>query len=155
MSSMQLSTSANVSDRSDRANLLLEHGLGRTRAVLATWLAAGAANFAIGSTAGLDYAVEAEDSVWGVMGVGVLVVTTILLLPGMILAALLSLRWNRIIPVAQIVGSVASLLSIGLTFAVGFDTGSAIVLALMHIVAVPILVLGLELIKRREAWTSR
>lgn len=158
MSSLQLSPNVAYTDRSSRANLLLERGLGRAKSVLATWLVAVSVNvvlFAIGAGAGLDYAVKAGDSVWGVMGVGVVMVSTILLVPGMIIAALLSLRWNRAIRVAQVAGSAASLLSIGLTFAVGFDTGSAIVLALMHVVAVPILVLGLELIKRRDTWTQR
>lgn len=155
---MQLSTNVALADRSRRTNLLLERGLGRTKSVLATWIVAAAVNivlFAVGASAGLDYGVKAGESVWGVMGIGTLMVTTILLLPGMTLAALLSLRWKRIIPVAQVVGSVASILSIGLTFSVGFDTASAIVLAIMHIAAVPIMVLGLELIKARDAWTRR
>ena len=158
MSSMQLSPNIASTGRSSKANLLLERGLGRTQSVLATWVVALAVNvvlFAIGATAGLDYAVEAGDSVWGVMGVGVVIITTILLIPGMTLAALLSLRWKRIIPAAQIVGSAISILTIVLTFSVGFDTASAIVLAVMHVVAVPILVLGLDLIKRRDSWTRR
>ena len=162
MSSMQLSPNVVYTDRSRShsrsANLLLERGLGRTKSVFATWLVAAVVNFvlfAIGATAGLDYGVKAGDSVWGVMGIGVIVVTTVLLLPGMTLAALLSLRWKRIIPVAQIVGSAISLLTIALTFSVDFDTASAVVLTLMHIVAVPIMVLGLELIKARDTWTRR
>jgi hypothetical protein len=158
MSSMQLSPNVAYTDRSRSANLLLERGLGRTKAVFATWLVAAVVNivlFGIGATAGLDYGVKAGDSVWGVMGIGVIVVTTVLLLPGMTLAALLSLRWKRIIPVAQVAGSAISLLTIALTFLAGFDTASAVVLALMHIVAVPILVLGLELIKARDTWTRR
>jgi hypothetical protein len=141
-----------------RVNLLMERGLGRTKAVVSTWLFTAAVNFilfAIGASAGLEFGVENGQSVWGTMGLGVVVVTTILLVPGMTLAALLSLRSAKYIRVAQVVGPAISLLTIILTYSVGFEVADATVLALMHIVAVPIMVLGLELIRARDTWTRR
>jgi hypothetical protein len=136
-------------------NRLLERGLPRTSAVVVTWLSTVVINFvifAVAATAGVTFSVE-DGSVWSTMGLGVMVVTTALLLPGLILAALLSLRWNSIIRVAQYAGSAFAILTIGLTYAAGFDSASAGVLASMHIVVVPVFVLGLELIRNRDTWT--
>jgi hypothetical protein len=136
-------------------NRLLERGLPRTQAVVVTWLSAAVFNFvifAVAALTGLNFGVEDGD-VLATMGAGVIIVTTALLLPGLIVTALLSLRWASIIRLAQWVGSAFAILSIGLTYAVDFDRASATVLASMHIAIVPVFVLGLELIRNRDTWT--
>lgn len=148
--------SSRVATVDHESTAIQDRGLARFPAIAFTWLAAIIVNevlFAIGLAAGVDYALD-EGKAWQ-MGIGVIVVSTALLVPGMALAALLSRRRATILRVAQVVGPALSLLTIGLTFSVDFDTASAVVLALMHVAAVPVMVVGLELIRRRDAWNAR
>lgn len=139
---------------SDFRSRLIERGLGRSKAVLATWLATVVGCllvFAISVAAGVTYGL-ADDEVWSSLGIGVPFIVTITLLPGMILAAALSLKWPRLLDMAIVAAPILALLTIILSFLPDLSIGSSISFGLMHVVAAPIMFIGLSLIKRRDEW---
>ncbi|WP_342214026.1 MULTISPECIES: hypothetical protein [Nocardia] len=71
------------------------------------------------------------------------------LLIGMTLAALLSYLWVGVLRVAQVVGATLAVATIGLTVAADFDLVSTLALSAMHVVLVPVLVGGLEMMRNR------
>lgn len=70
------------------------------------------------------------------------------LFTGMTLAALISYRWAGVLRVAQIVGGVLAVATIGLTVAAALDTTTTITLSVMHLVLAPVLIVGLEAMRR-------
>ncbi|MEJ7838349.1 MAG: DUF6069 family protein [Thermomicrobiales bacterium] len=142
---------------SDFRSRLAERGLGRTKAVGLTWLATVVGCLivlAISVAAGVNYGL-ADDEVWSSLGIGVPFIVTVTLLPGMILAAVLSLKWPRMLDIAIVAGPVLALLTIILSFLPDLSLGSSISFGLMHVVAAPIMFVGLNLIKRRDEWSRR
>ncbi|MFI6046131.1 DUF6069 family protein [Nocardia sp. NPDC051321] len=67
---------------------------------------------------------------------------------GMTLAALISYLWAGVLRVAQIVGGVLAVATIGLTVAAALDTATTVTLSVMHLVLAPVLVVGLEAMRR-------
>lgn len=67
---------------------------------------------------------------------------------GMTLAALISYLWAGVLRVAQIVGGVLAVATIGLTVSAAFDTATTVTLSVMHLVLAPVLVVGLEAMRR-------
>ncbi|MEV6561175.1 DUF6069 family protein [Nocardia sp. NPDC051756] len=67
---------------------------------------------------------------------------------GMTLAALISYLWAGVLRVAQIVGGVLAVGTIGLTISADFDTVTTVALSVMHLVLAPVLVVGLEAMRR-------
>lgn len=83
------------------------------------------------------------------VGVGTVILSSAVpLLIGMILAALISYLWTGVLRVAQIVGGVLAVATIGLTVSADFDTATTIALSVMHLVLAPVLVVGLEAMRR-------
>lgn len=79
---------------------------------------------------------------------GVVVLTVAPMSIGLSAAALLSLRWPRVIPVAQIIGAVLAVATIGLTLATDFDAPSMTMLSMMHLTVAAGVVLALAAIRR-------
>ncbi len=126
--------------------------LGRVRAVAATVVAALVINlviWVIGAAAGGSFEFTDAGKTQSAAPGGVIVMTVIPLLIGMTLTALVSYRWLGVIRVAQVVGPLIALLTIGGTVAANFDGVSTVALSAMHVTAVPILIVGLEAMHRR------
>lgn len=126
--------------------------LGRGQAVIATVVAALLVNlaiWAIGAAVGGSFEVTNGDVTQSAAPGGVVVMTVVPLLIGMTLAALLSYRWLGAIRVAQVVGPALALLTIVSTLMVDFDGTSTVALAAMHVAIAPIVVVGLEAMRRR------
>ncbi len=81
-------------------------------------------------------------------GGGVITLTVVPLLVGLSLAMLISLKWEPIIRIAQVVGAVFALGTIALTIAADFDAASTVTLALMHVVVAASVVVALEAVRR-------
>jgi hypothetical protein len=79
---------------------------------------------------------------------GVITLTVVPLLVGLSVAMLISLKWEPIIRIAQIVGAVVALGTIALTIAADFDAASTVMLALMHVVVAAGVVVALEAVRR-------
>ncbi|AUS31961.1 DUF6069 family protein [Rhodococcus qingshengii] len=79
---------------------------------------------------------------------GVITLTVVPLLVGLSVAMLISLKWEPIIRIAQIVGAVVALGTIALTIAADFDAASTVTLALMHVVVAASVVVALEAVRR-------
>ncbi|GAA5098963.1 DUF6069 family protein [Nocardia iowensis] len=107
---------------------------------LAVWL--------LGEAAGGSFEVVEKGVTNYVGGVGVILSSAVPLLIGMTLAALISYRWVGVLRVAQVVGSVLAIATIGLTVSAAFDTASTVALSVMHVVLAPVLVIGLEAMRR-------
>ncbi|MGH3569268.1 MAG: DUF6069 family protein [Pseudonocardia sp.] len=126
--------------------------LGRVQAVVATVVAALLVNlviWAIGAAAGGSFEFTNVDIRQSAAPGGVVILTVVPLLIGMILAALLSYRWFGAIRVAQVVGPALALLTIVSTLLADFDGASTVALAAMHVAIAPIVVVGLEAMRRR------
>ncbi|MFI6997487.1 DUF6069 family protein [Nocardia sp. NPDC050175] len=83
------------------------------------------------------------------VGVGTVISSSAVpLLVGLTLAALISYRWAGVLRVAQIVGGVLAVATIGLTVSADFDTTTTVALSVMHLVLAPVLVIGLEAMRR-------
>ena len=74
--------------------------------------------------------------------------TVVPLLVGLSVAMLITLKWEPIIRIAQIVGAVVALGTIALTIAADFDAASTVMLALMHVVVAAGVVVALEAVRR-------
>lgn len=107
---------------------------------LAVWL--------LGEAAGGSFEVVEKGVTNYVGGVGVILSSAVPLLIGMTLAALISYRWVGVLRVAQVVGSVLAIATIGLTVSAAFDGASTVALSVMHVVLAPVLVIGLEAMRR-------
>lgn len=128
--------------------------LGRVQAVVATVVAALLVNlviWAIGAAAGGSFEFTDGDLTQSAAPGGVVVLTIVPLLIGMTLAALLSYRWLGAIRVAQVVGPALALLTIVSTLMADFDGASTVALTAMHVAIAPIVVVGLEAMRRRLA----
>lgn len=126
--------------------------LGRVQAVVAAVVVALLVNlaiWAIGAAAGGSFTFTEGGVVQSAAPGGVVLMTTVPLLLGMTLAALLSRRWPRMIRVAQVVGAALALLTIGSTLVADFDGASTAALAAMHVVIAVVVVVGLEAMRRR------
>ncbi len=125
--------------------------LGRAQAVAATVAVALPVNlviWAIGVAVGGSFEYTDAGKTQSAAPGGVVVMTAIPLLIGMTSAALLSYRWPGVIRLAQVVGPTIALLTIGGTLAADFDGASTVALSAMHIAIVPILIVGLEAMRR-------
>ena len=80
---------------------------------------------------------------------GVVLMTVVPLTVGLTVAALLSLWWNPIVRIAQVVGALLPLATIAGTVSADFDGPSTATLVLMHIVIAVAAVLGLEKMRVR------
>ncbi len=111
-------------------------------------LAANLAVYLVGAVAGVSF-VSTAGSTAGqtINAVPITVMTVLWMLIGIGFAVLLN-RWGRL-RTAQIVGAVFAVLSIGLLLPAGFDAGSAMLLAVMHLVTGAVFVLALERARRR------
>ncbi|WP_194833930.1 DUF6069 family protein [Nocardia sp. XZ_19_369] len=123
----------------------------RPVAVLGSVVVAVAVNLVvwlIGEAAGGSFEVVDKGVTTYVGGSGVIMSSGVPLLIGMTLAALLSYRWVGVLRVAQVVGSVLAVATIGLTVSATFDTASTIALSVMHLVLAPVIIVGLEALRR-------
>jgi hypothetical protein len=125
------------------------HRPGAVRPIAVAILAAAVVNVAIYlafSAAGATY----ENSVLGApVGVpNVLLMTIVPMLVGMLVVALASRRWPRLLTVGRWVGAALALATIAMTAAGGFATLAFVALALMHVVVAVAVLVGLGAIKR-------
>ncbi|MEU0872828.1 DUF6069 family protein [Nocardia brasiliensis] len=102
----------------------------------------------IGRAAGGSFDVVEKGVTTHVGGSGVIISSAVPLLIGMTLAGLVSYFWAGVLRVAQVVGSVLAIATIGLTVAATFDTATTIALSVMHVVLAPVVVLGLEAMRQ-------
>jgi hypothetical protein len=122
---------------------------GAVRPIAMAILAAAVVNVAIFlafSAAGASY----ENSTLGApVGVSnVLLMTIAPMLIGMLVVALASRRWPRLLTVGKWVGAVLAIATVAMTAAGGFATLSFVALALMHVVVAVAVVTGLGALKR-------
>ncbi|WP_405167431.1 DUF6069 family protein [Nocardia sp. NBC_01499] len=102
----------------------------------------------LGEAAGGSFEVV-DKGVTTQVGAGTVILSSALpLLIGLTLAALISYRWVGVLRVAQIVGGVLAVATIGLTVAAAFDTTTTVTLSVMHVVLAPVLIVGLEAMRR-------
>lgn len=125
--------------------------VGRLTAVLGSVLVAVAVNLIVwllGEVAGGSFELV-DDGVTRQVGVGTVILSSAVpLLTGMTLAALISYLWDGVLRVAQIVGGVLAVATIGLTVSADFDMTTTVALSVMHVVLAPVLVVGLEAMRR-------
>lgn len=138
------------------ANLLLDRGLGRRRAVVTSWLAAiavalmgaGAANTISGLTGGAR-----------IDPIAAVALVSLLVLPPVITGALTSLTNPRAIRFGQLGGPALATLTLPLTATTlpgdPLATPAGTILVAMHLAAGAFVILGLECIARRDSWTYR
>jgi hypothetical protein len=125
---------------------------GRPAIVAATVVAAVVANtviWAVGALASGSFEYTDGGATQSAAPGGVIVLTAVPVAVGMALAALLAPRWPVLVRVAQVVGPLASLLTIGGTISADFDGPSTVALSLAHVAIVPALLVGLEVVHRR------
>ncbi|WP_069162148.1 DUF6069 family protein [Nocardia altamirensis] len=126
-------------------------GVNRPIAIVGSVIVAVVVNLIVwllGEAAGGSFEVVDKGVTTYVGGGGVVFSSAVPLLVGMTLAALISYVWVGVLRVAQIVGSVLAVATIGLTLAAAFDTATTVALSVMHIVLAPVLVVGLEALRR-------
>jgi hypothetical protein len=132
--------------------LAVERGRPRSVLVVVTVLVALAVNlliYALGRLAGGSYRFTAGDAAAEVDAVTVGGFTVVPLLVGLTLAALLSLRWPRVVLVALVVAPVLALVTVPLlTLPADFDGTSTVALALCHVALAVIAVLALLRLRR-------
>jgi hypothetical protein len=124
----------------------------RVQAVAGTVVASLLGNLAVygvGMAAGGSFDLTSDGATAHVSAATVAGMTVVPLLVGMVLAALLSLRWLGVVRVAQVVGAALSLATIGGTVAADFDAVSTVTLAAMHVVIAAAIVVGLGAMRRR------
>ncbi|MFI5502854.1 DUF6069 family protein [Nocardia asteroides] len=125
--------------------------LSRPVAVLGGVAAAVVANliiWLIGAAAGGSFLVTEGTTVTDVAPGGVVIASAVPLLIGLTAAVLLSYLWTGVLRVAEVVGSVLAVATIGLTVAAEFDTATTIALSVMHVALVPVIVVALEGVRR-------
>jgi hypothetical protein len=122
---------------------------GAIRPIAVAILAAAVVNVVIFfafSAAGASYENSTLPAPVGVTNV--LLMTIAPMLIGMLVVALASRRWPRLLPVGQWVGSVLALATVAMTAAGGFTTLAFVALALMHVVVAVAVFTGLGALKR-------
>lgn len=122
--------------------------LNRPTAVLGAAAAAVLINLVvwlIGAAAGGTFEVDGGSVAPG----GVIIMSAVPLLIGLTVAALLSYRWVGVLRLAEVVGSVLAIATIGLTVAADFDSATTISLSIMHLVLAPVIVVALEGLRSR------
>ena len=77
--------------------------------------------------------------------------TVIPMVVGLTAAVLLARRWPAVIRIAQVIGAILPIVTIGMTLTSHFDGQSKIALSIMHLVVAAAVVLGLESICNRNA----
>lgn len=121
--------------------------------VAATVVAAVGVNlvvYALGVAFGGDFDFTNKGKTIHVSPASIILMTTVPLLAGMTLAALLSLKWPGIVKAALVIGPVLALVTIGtMTIPVDLDTTSTITLAATHVALIPVMVVGLLALARR------
>ncbi|MFC9438924.1 DUF6069 family protein [Nocardia sp. NPDC057030] len=125
--------------------------VGRPTAVIGSVVVAVAVNLIVwllGEAAGGSFEVVDQGVTTSVGAGGVIVSSGLPLLVGMTAAALVSYFWTGALRVAQIVGAVLAIATIGLTIAAPFDAVTTVALSVMHVVLAPVLVVGLEAMRR-------
>ncbi|WP_107654019.1 DUF6069 family protein [Nocardia suismassiliense] len=123
----------------------------RPVAVLGSAVVAVAVNLVvwlIGKAAGGSFEVVDKGVTTYIGGGTVIMSSAVPLLIGMTLAALLSYRWVGVLRVAQVVGSVLAVATIGLTVSAGLDAATTVALSVMHLVLAPVIIVGLEALRR-------
>ncbi|MFD6953125.1 hypothetical protein A6A08_00340 [Nocardiopsis sp. TSRI0078] len=132
-----------------------------TRRPGAPWWAAGAVSVAAATAAnllllGLGHLVGASmehpDGAGGIAAVeagGVAFMSAVPLAAGFVAAVLLSLLWKGFLRTGQIVGTVLAVASAAMPFLAGTDLATEAVLALMHVVLVPVVWFGLGAVRLR------
>ena len=125
--------------------------LTKPRAVLGATVMALVANLILWLSrraSGGSFEMTDQGKVASVAPGGVITLTVVPLLVGLSLAMLISLKWEPIIRIAQVVGAVFALGTIALTIAADFDAASTVTLALMHVVVAASVVVALEAVRR-------
>ncbi|MFD6895026.1 DUF6069 family protein [Rhodococcus sp. NPDC060086] len=125
---------------------------GRPTIVVASVLSALIANLVLwsaGLLAGGSFEYTDAGAVVSVAPGGVVLMTVVPLTVGLTVAALLSLWWNPIVRIAQVVGALLPLATIQGTLSADFDGPSTVTLVLMHVVVAVVVVLGLEKMRDR------
>lgn len=102
----------------------------------------------IGAAAGGSFTVVDGETVTDVAPGGVIIMSAVPLLIGLTVAVLIAYRWTGVLRVAEVVGSVLSIATIGLTLTAGFDAATTVALSVMHVVLVPVIVVALEGVRR-------
>lgn len=132
--------------------LAVERGRPRTVLVVVAVLVALAVNlliYAIGRLAGGSYRFTAGGAPVEVDALTVGGFSVVPLLIGLTLAALLSLRWPRVVLVALVVAPVLALVTVPLlTLPADFDGTSTVALALCHVTMAVVAVLALLRLRR-------
>jgi len=145
-------TTTNLTTTTAPTTARLPRELGRVPAVAGSVAAALLGNlllYGIGLVAGGSFELTSNGKPATVTAATVATMTVVPLLVGLVVAALLSLRWVAVIRVAQLVGSVLSLATIAGTVAADFDGVSTVTLSAMHVVIAAVIVVGLEAARRR------
>lgn len=122
---------------------------------VATAVAVNLAVWAVGALAGGSFEFTDGDEVVSAAPGGVVFLTAVSMTVGLGLAALVARRSDRLTRVAQVVGSVLAIGTIGMTLSADFDTASTITLSLTHVTLVPIIVVSLELIRSGDVHVDR
>lgn len=126
--------------------------LNRPTAILGAAAAAVLLNLVIwliGAAAGGSFEAVSGNEIKDAAPGGVILMSAAPVLIGLTAAALLAYRWVGVLRVAAVVGSVLSVATIALTVAADFDGTSTIALSVMHLALVPVLVVGLEGLRRK------
>jgi len=106
--------------------------------------------YALGVALGGDFDFTNKGKTIHVSPASIILMTTVPLLVGMTLTALLSLKWSAIIKAALVIGPVLALVTIGImTIPADLDTTSTITLAVTHVALVPVMIAGLLALARR------
>jgi hypothetical protein len=125
-------------------------------AAVLTAVAVNLAIYGIGRLAGGTYRFTTSGAPLEVDPVTLVGFSALPLAAGLTLAALLSLRWAWVIPVAMVVAPVLELGSIlGMTVPADFDLPSRIALMSCHVALVPVSLVALRAIGRTAAVTPR
>ena len=134
--------------------LAVERARPRSVLVVVTVLVALAVNlliYAVGRLAGGSYRFTAAGTPAEVDALTVGGFTVVPLLAGLTLAALLSLRWPRLVLVALVVAPLLALVTVPLlTLPANFDGASTLALALCHVALAVISVLALLRLRRLD-----
>lgn len=114
---------------------------------LVLWLA--------GVVAGGSFEFTDGDETFSAAPGGVVLFTAVPLAVGMTLTAMLARRWITTIRIGQVIGSILAVGTIAMTLDADFDTASTVTLSLTHVTLAPVLVIGLEAIRRRLVRSRR
>jgi hypothetical protein len=118
-------------------------------AALAALLLTNLAVYGIGRALGGAFVYRQDGLDVRVESVAVTLLTLGPLTSALIVVALLARKWPAVISVARIAGPALAVLTIGvMTIPAGFDTTSAVCLAVMHLATVPAMLFALNTLRR-------